>query len=411
MESVESKGKKMELPDLNNASRYRNWWLFQYSNRHFKNSLLRSDELANRVDETFRWLTKVYEWLTSESLLSDDASLSELVKFSSALVYEYHNKTESNKFKDGYHEDLLMERNYPLAYIPPKDTVYVKHLHEITLDYGFLAILLDIRVDHTASWDMFINRLPLQERIENFVQTYSYPKRGDFPKGLQISIEGSEYKPNDDWDLAIYYHHKDTFSHLVKEISSAWGLEGKQVVGCHQGHYIALYVDRSQCKRRYVLDALSTQVRFSLVYDATNDAMSTDARTHEVGLKALGDKRLKNLASIMVDGLKWSEGLREKRKDLDKDNIRRAVGLYLWDILNSSSEEFESKNSLIKDTIEKLEESAPFALDSYRSGYSSAGGRREPYDTVIREMRKDIALTDHCIKHADFFTSNQLKKE
>ena len=401
-----------DLASLEKEKIYRDWWRFQYTNRHFKQLVLVDESMNEKVDQAFRWITKTFDRFKSPRMYPVEQEieyLGDLFAFTNCLVYAYHKQTRSDGFVDIRYEALLYEHDFPLKKIPFEDIEFVEYLHELTLEFGFLVLPLDARPDHIASWEVFVDKVPDIDPTKVLVQTYSYPKKGDHPKGIQISTTYHPREIEDGWDMVIFCQLDDAFSHLKEQITALWGQDGKLEVGELRFHDIALFVERDKCTPTSVLKVLRLQMMWTLInqmnrsltiVDETGEGSFTDVRPY---------KKLRKLDSDVIEAIRVSEGLIEKRKEVGKDNIRRTIGLYLWDMLNESSAAYESKDSLIKETFQMLEEEAPFVLDSYRTGYKNLRGKQEVYETVVREMRKDIALTDYGVEHADFFTANQVK--
>lgn len=410
----------MKLPDGTSASSeheallvsslHRDWWVYQYTNRHFKTQFLKDHTEAERVDLTFRWLSGTYELQNGRPASTDPQGFDDIVNFTSAILYEYHKRKHSGEYIDVHLEIVTHEQNFPLTFIPPSHLRYVEHLHELSTRFGFVALLLDAWPDSSASWDLFIDRSVSTSRLKN-IQSFSFPKVGDFPRGTQISTIHEPFEPDTSWNLAIYYQHAEPLSRVEQQIADVWKLDGRQECGNKEGYFVALYIDRALCSRSFVINLLRTQVKWSLMFDISRVSTTSEPDVIERAEKILGDKRLYNFNSTLLDAMRLSEGLYEKQKDLNKDSNRRAVALCLWDQINLPSRSVKSEVSFINDMIRKLEKEAPDVLNSYRSGYANLGGASEPYETIVREVRRDIALTDYCINEASFFTSNQYKRE
>lgn len=392
------------------SSLHKDWWVYQYTNRHFKTRYLKNHTEAERVDLTFRWLSQTYELQTRRRTPADEQGVNDILKFTSAILYEHHKRKYSGEYIDVYLEIVTREQNFPLTSIPPSDHFHVEHLHDISARFGFVALLLDARPESDSSWDLFVNKSLNSSCLKN-IQCFCFPKIGDFPRGTQISTVHEPFEPDTTWDLAIYYQHAEPLSRMEKEIANVWKLNGRQECGDKEGYFVALYIDRTMCSRSFVINLLRTQVKWSLMFDISRISTTSEPEVIERAKKVEGDKRLEDFETTLLDAIKFSEGLYEKQKDLNKDSTRRAVALCLWDQLNLPLSSAKSEVNLIKDMISKLEKEAPIVLNSYRSGYANFGGTLEPYETVVREMRRDIALTDYCINDASFVTSNQYKKE
>lgn len=214
-----------ELAALQNEIIYRDWWRFHYTSRYFKDALIFDDDMAEEVDLCFKWFTETFDKFKAPRLYpigQEYAYLHDFFEFSNCLVYAYHKKTQSDGFVDIRYEILLYEYNFPLGRIPSEELVYVECLHELTLEFGYLALLLDGRPDYTSSWELFIEKKSDFDPIRGFMQTYSYPKMDDHPRGIRISTVHNCQEDNEDSDMVIYYHESNTFSHLKEEVEARW---------------------------------------------------------------------------------------------------------------------------------------------------------------------------------------------
>ena len=90
----------------------------------------------------------------------------------------------------------------------------------------------------------------------------------------------------------------------------------------------------------------------------------------------------------------------------EKGNIRRAVGLLIWD-------EMKRNDSSAREEIEKLFDIKPRELfEMYYSRYNmdAFSGTVETKDKVIRELYSDIKLTELCIRDAEFYSPYDIRK-
>lgn len=406
-----------KLASLQREVIYHDWWRFQYTNRHFKQLLLVDEGMNEEVDHSFRWLTETFDKFKGTRMYpveQDTAYLKDLFEFTNCLVYDYHKRTNSDGYLDLRYEVLLYEYGYPLARIPSEDIEFVEYLHELTLEFGYLVLPLDGQPDYTVSWELFIDKVDDFDPTKKFLQTYLYPKKGDHPKGIQISTKYHPREIEDVWDRVIYCSIDDTDSHLKEKVFELWEPMGRREVGDSRDYDIVVFIEGNKCTPSAVLKALKLQVRWTLinqlnrsvkVLDEKGDGHFSDVRPH---------KKLKQLGKDLIEVIRFSEGLTEKQKDVEKDNVRRAIGLYLWDQLYWSDKQFKSKESLVKDTVRSLEKKSKFfVLEYYRSGYEKdirdISEAIKAFNTVVREMQKDLEVTDYCIRHGDFFSYNRVK--
>lgn len=131
-----------------------------------------------------------------------------------------------------------------------------------------------------------------------------------------------------------------------------------------------------------------------------------------------------------IDALKIIDHNFNQYISSDKSNVRRAVGLKIWDTVTerrsaqlldeycskgrpvSSSkkgENLESKitvGEVISELFKELSEHNPQLLNYYRKGWNdsdtSASGATI-MDTIKKRMRRDYQMTDYCITHRGYF--------
>lgn len=416
---MKSKAKDNALNKLASIERervYRDWWRFQYTNRYFKKRLQTDPVMGENADKAFRWLTvtfnkfKLLRTYPAQNKAIDYPTA--LFEFTNCLVYSYHKRTQADGFLDIRYELLLCEYGHPLDTVPSEDFDFVEYLHRLTVGLGFLSILLDLQPDYTVSWEIFIDGKDEFDPTNSLVQTYSYPKTGDNPKGIQVSTSDNPREVNNEWDRVIYCSLDDTDTYLKEQLAELWKDGGKHKAGDSENYDIALFIQSEKCTPNSVFEFLKLQVKWTLishmnrlirVVGEKSKTQVTDVRPH---------KKLKNLESDLLAAIKLSEGLVEKRKDIEKDNVRRAVGLYLWDEFYWSNKKLKSKESLIIEVVRQLEKNNLACLEHYRQGYRrdmndlDKGSRA--FKTVVREMLVDLEVADYCIKHFELFNYNQV---
>lgn len=131
-------------------------------------------------------------------------------------------------------------------------------------------------------------------------------------------------------------------------------------------------------------------------------------------------KEMRNKLSATVDRIMLSEGMISKRWNIDKSNVRRSVGLYLWDKINTTRTPGGSRKYFITEVINELKAKTPKFLDLYLGKFNKYnspehitkfGDSVESLETVIREMEADYDLTAHCIKNFEYLTPYDAKAE
>ena len=121
-----------------------------------------------------------------------------------------------------------------------------------------------------------------------------------------------------------------------------------------------------------------------------------------------------------IDQLRISEGMLSKRWEPNKNNIRRAIGLYLWDLINNPRSGIVNRKKAIYECIDFLNAEHPKALELYFRNFNSFtspdqkqrfGELDTHFQTVVREMEADYDLTEYCIEKADYYTPAEVKNK
>lgn len=404
-----------KLKSLNQERSYRELWRHSYIRRYIYQTLYNKGRLEEVISETLTWSDAMVNKYYSGPEDPNDLGL--VLGFINSLVYGYHRKTCSDGFIDLRYEDQLAKYDNPIDRLTQIELNSLKTLHDLTHRFGYLILELYAEPDSSVLWDEFIKLPPEPVFGCSIPPFYPYPTKNNSLKGIQISSPPYESNIQINWDMAIFYNDKDRLSHIQDKLSKFWELEGEQTIGDSSQYQVALYINREYCKKTYVLKALKLQV--SLL----------DLR--RTGLLALQPDDLEDLASVkphtdpkkilpnVIDAFRLSEGLTEKHWKVDKNNIRRTIGIYLWDEINTPNTSNISRKSLIKATIERLRECNPAVLEHYHSNYNIPispesstviGDQAEVQNSLVREMEADYDLTNFCIENADYFSPSHAKK-
>ncbi len=418
MESTDSSGFEDELPELFRARFYRNWWQFQYANRYFLMKLNEDRALADQVGHAEAELGKVFIKLHPELGHVGDFQLN-FLKFVNCLIYEYHVSTQPDGFMDVfYHLDLIMF-DFPLGKLQSSEITSVKILHEWTHRLGFLSLFLSEEPEPLFLWELFVEKDPDIFFNNKSVELYEYPNRGDWPQGLKVSTVFDDLDVSGGWDLAIFYHKGDVLSNLSSQAKKHWNDDGTTVVGEEAGAYIKLYIDRSVCSHNMAKSKLEELIEWCTEFESGRLIMlDYNPLTGSEAERKRAERRKRK----MIRAIKSSEDLKKTRWSVEQSNLRRAVGLYHWDCMSTSGKELGGKSRFVDETIEDLRAVNIRALNYYRTNYKrqgvKVGNSAVPelgdsvsvHETVNKEMRNDYFLTDYCIRNADFFTSEEAKK-
>jgi hypothetical protein len=295
----------------------------------------------------------------------------------------------------------------------------VSQLHELTYKYGFLITELWLPLISSAElMESFITK-NLKIRDLDPIPSLVFTKKGNHPQGIQISTKEYPAEIDEPWDLTVFINENDKLSNIKEKVSGSWPNSGNQVIGNSNNYKIALYVDREKCK---ISNALST-LRFQIDHldDYTNGLMIIPDSEKLASLekkKAKAQKEMRRRLSSTIDRIRLSEGLISKRWSVDKSNVRRSIGLYLWDQMNIVKPSRRSRKNLITNLIDKIKYEKPEVLDLYLEKFNKYdspeqttkfGDSAKSLETVIREMEADCDLTAHCIKNFECLTPYDVK--
>ena len=239
------------------------------------------------------------------------------------------------------------------------------------------------------------------------------PKKDDRIKGVEISTSNFDSNIKINWDIAIYVSNDDKVSHIKQKLKAIWKEPNKHTVGNKNLHEIAFFIAKKDCSFSYVMNVIKLQI----------DAFKQYRHHMPVSLLPFTDKKLsrdmkeeikkqKKAISSLSEQVRVSGKQINKHWSYEKGNIRRAVGLLLWDEMNSNT------TSAIEE-IEKLFDNQPKELfevyhtlynkpcpENIQNNLSSLSSVKE---TVIRELYCDIKLSERCIYDLEFHSPNDIK--
>lgn len=421
----------------------RDWWLFQYSARHLKIAEEKSEEFSGKVSEALKWLLSFHEKTSKEEFSNHNLYFDDLALLERALISQVHKKL-------GYQEDqdihniiaqqkhiVFIEALHVSEGIPEGELIELQMIHSIANRYGFLFSSLTKELDDLENWDVFIAHKDEGVRKLEKLQDYVFQKKGACPKGFEIIPYGTSETPEKDYNLLIYLNVKKPFSAYKSEITSLWksyekeldlylephkkalgkNFKGKrkklvssfdlgetQVVRISERYDVAIYVDKRQCSSLdYVLEVSRLQRFWTRMYVGLEKNINLTSKIEQPSDKEIKEYSLNTRK--WKQAVSYSEGLIEKQKNPDIDNIRRTIGLFVWDC----SRYGETRNSVIEELIHSLTDSHPEILDVYKNGYASLGGSYEDFNVVRLEMHKDVKVADKCIERTEFLSHEDVK--
>ncbi|WP_372985262.1 hypothetical protein [Marinobacter sp.] len=430
---MERTSPSMSYSDLQNTldegfaeQRHRDLWLFLYSSRHAHIQLHHPDahkslciRKSNQlIDDTYLLLEKFAPAETMALRPTSEKLAVLFFRFCFGITYAFHRRHFADGFIDIRFEAQLARYNAFINKLTRDQIAVVSQLHDLTHKYGFLI---------TELWLPLVSSKSLMETfvIKNLeikdiapIPSFTFTKKQSHLQGIQISKKEHQNKITKSWDLVIFINENDKLSDIKEKVSGCWKLSENQVIGDHKNHNIAFYVGRKQCSIRNLLDTIKLQIDQLNSY---NNGLSLIAEPEDLGgfnkNKAKASKETKRNLSSTIDRLRLSEGLIYKRWSVGQSNVRRSVGLYLWDQKNIETPS-RSRKSIIRDLIDKLKRQQPEALEFYFKNFNKYdspaqttkfGDSAGALETVTREMEADFDLTDNCIRNFEFLTPQDVK--
>lgn len=405
---------------------HRNLWLFLYASRHAQPYLHRSNNLKhfdlverNRLlDHTFDLLENFVIEEHDLRTFGEEKLTAALHEFCFGVAYALHRKTGADGFIDVRFEPLLDRFLDLFESLSSKEMRVVARLHELTHKYGFPITELWLPLVNSKDLlETFTADYPKSEKQALSFHSFVFTKKGNHPKGIQISTCHLSQEIDEAWDLAIFAGENDKLSHIKSIVRQAWDREGKQTVGDPKSHVVALYIDRKICTISHALSTLRLQIKYLSDY---NDGLiffpTLIFDKYDFSAKKYMHKKL----SQKIDQIRLSEGILSKRWDIGKSNVRRSIGLYLWDKMHigEGSDPSVTKKRLIAGLIDKLKSESPKTFDFYLgkfnkynspTGNTKFGDTAESLETVIREMEADLYLTECCVKNFEYLTPGDVK--
>lgn len=407
--------------------KHRHLWLFLYSSRHAHLQLhqphrpedIDLHERNQLIDDTVCLLENFapQEFMLGSS--SQDRLTAAFNKFCFGIIYAIHRRHCSDGFIDVRFEETLTKYDAFIDSLTPREIVVASKLHNLSYKYGFLITELWLPlIRSTELMDIFTTQYP-KIRDSFSIPSFVFTKKGNHPKGIQISTKKYPAKIYDTWDLLLFIKENDNLSKIKSKVHISWNIEGQQIVGDYYDHEIALYVDRNECTVSHVVSTLRLQIDH--LNDYINGFITVPTPEEPANLErstAIAQKEMRNKLSTTIDRIRLSEGMISKRWSIDKSNIRRSVGLYLWDKINAVKTPRGSRKYLITELINELKSKTPEVLDLYLGKFNKYdppknivkfGDLAKPLETVIREMEADYDLTAYCIKNFEYLTPHDVK--
>ena len=415
------------LDECLTEQKHRHFWLFLYSNRHARLQLHKPNgnddidlhESEKLIHDALDLLAK-FAPIELIQILPDEEKLEALLnEFCFCITYAVHIKHVTDGFTDIQFKDLLPTYDAFLDTLTEDEKAVSYKIHELTYKYGFLITeLWSPSIDSTELMETFIKNHQMTEKIYS-IPSFVFTKRSNHPKGIQISTNEYKAKIQDPWDLVIYINENETLSRVKEEVCALWLKPNEQVIGNYDDFEIALYIDRGICKISNALSTLRLQINHLYEYKNGPLAILPEKEFFYLEIKnPRAGKKIRRRLAATIDSIRLSEGLISKRWTVCKSDVRRSVGLYLWDRVNMLNTPHKSRKTHIIELIHKIKSEDPEILDLYLGKYNEYNSDEKTtkigdlagyQETVIREMDADYDLTDYCIKNFDYFTPSDVK--
>lgn len=289
------------------------------------------------------------------------------------------------------------------------DASLIERIHDLSYKFGFPVLDFDLSLDSYSN--VLINKLQSTDPEKLFQlkdhQRLFYKKGPMLPGIYRLYTTDGPIEFKGEWDLAIYASIDDKPHHISNELKRVWDLPGQQVIGNELSSKIAFYIDRNTTRTRsWVRNLVILEIQ-----DLKNFIASQHRLFPAVDIsREISNKELK----AMINHSEISQGLTHKRWDKNKANVRRTVGLYLWDNLNDNSAGVKI-HDLISELIDKYLPAE--LLELYHKGYNSRdekgarkSGLESVHSTIVAEMYHDLELTKKCISDYTYYLPSQIKK-
>lgn len=407
--------------------KHRHLWLFLYSSRHTHLQLfephaskgLGLQESNQLIDDAVDLLEQYAPSKPWPFFPPRDILAAQLNQFCFGITYAFHRKHLADGFIDIRFEDQLPSYNAFIDRLNPDEIAVVSRLHDLTYKYGFLITELWYALIESKNLiDTFITENLKAENVGK-ISSFIFAKKGNHPNGIQISTKKYPATINESWDLAIFIKENENLSKIKEKVSNSWPGSENQIIGDPNNYVIALYVDRGKCKISNALTTLRLQI--NLLNDYVDGPVIIPHSEELANLeknKAKSQKEMRKKLASTIDCIRLSEGLISKRWSVDKSNVRRSIGLYLWDKMNIVDYPRESRKQHITDLINKLKTEKPEILGLYLGKFNEYnttekttkyGDSAKSLETVIREMEADYDLTARCIQKFEYLAPNDVK--
>lgn len=403
-------------------NRYKEFWMFTYTNRYIVRDLECSDNperFLTTMEDRIRELR--YDFCPEVSRKAKGLVKEKLadLEFENCLVYSFVQEYENDNLYDLRYEVLRKQYNDPYSKFSVLEKELVTPSYNLAKKYGFTFTSILLAPSAEEIREIFIEKSS-NITIEKYLKIiFSYKKNSESLKGVQILLANSKAAIKIDWDCVVYYKIGSVFSHFSIELDASWNTQGKAQVGERANYDIRLYINRKHCTRRYVKQVLLSQI-FWLNFGQSGRMGLNGIKNSKVSFPVTGNPEvsIEGFYSKLFPTIAFATKSDEKKRNLEKDNVRRAIALMQWDQMNSGILTTKSEQRLFNETIDSLRSKDVKLLDFYQSEYSQPAGvntikgdSATVRDTVIREMKAEYDLCAACIDQHDYLSPTAIKKK
>ncbi|MDV6316241.1 hypothetical protein [Idiomarina sp. HP20-50] len=443
------------------------WWRYQYAHRYVIQTLLRLKKWESESIATFKWLETVaykYGIIEKRENLTRSHYTAALLEMANCLVYSYHKRNQVDAEVNPVYEKLVAGYGFLFDRLHSDEVKTVKVLHDLTMELGFLVIPFYLEPDKETSWMAFVERNGDELSRIRRSRLYPYPRYHLKVRGVDIVYAAHEREVTDNWDMIVYYGEKSKVGELKDQIEDRWEQESPVEIGNPLAHKFRMYVNRPSCSRRYVLKYLKAGIIglaplncegfFPLIDEEKprGRAIKREQRhPYKANIKKIigSEPKLVHKKTQYKKIEQWSRKINRENQQysdalrltdealtqylsLEQSNVRRAIGLRIWDRVAESrseslSQEVDSKDlkssvakhtkapgkndtvgGIISSLIKELAETHPELLEYYRKDWNSgdsAASAQTIMSTLKKRMRRDYQMTEYCIAQKGFFST------
>jgi hypothetical protein len=373
------------------------FWECEYANRHVHSFRITDiDSLLDSVDRIYA------KFFARESVLAECSEEFKVNMY--MLIYAWHRSFVNDGFIDIRFEEDLCNYQRILKLLTPSEERTIRKLHEMSYEYG--VFILELCRTPSIMSELLDKLLSSEFKFDE--PLFLLPKKEDAIHGIEVSAKGSDLNIKINWDVAFYVNEDDKTSHIKQKLKEVWDTPSQITLGNMKNHKVAFFIERKKCTISYATNIIKIQMATFKQYEnkIPVSLLPYPENKYSRDVKEASKAQKKSISNLSEQVKISGKQVNKSWSDV-KGNIRRAVGLLIWDAMKEN-------NSSARGEIEKLFDSKPKELfEMYYSRYNSDGfsGLGPTKDIVIRELYADIELTELCVRDAKFHSPYEIKKK